>query len=85
MIADVQMLQDVLNKRLRDLKVMWDRNVNAPQVFSGFTSITEEQYYKIISEGGFLNDPNPNAKATKLSGAAAGKLSGGAAIHLPIL
>lgn len=66
LIADIQMLQDVLNKRLRDIKVMWDRNVNAPQVFSGFTSITEEQYYKIISEGGFLNDPNPNAKATKL-------------------
>jgi hypothetical protein len=65
-IADVQMLQDLLNKRLRDIKVMWDRNVNAPQVFSGFTSITEEQYYKIINEGGFLNDPNPNAKATKL-------------------
>jgi hypothetical protein len=65
-IADVQMLQDLLNKRMRDLKVMWDRNVNAPQVFSGFTSITEEQYFKIISEGGFLNDPNPNAKATKL-------------------
>src|SRR5262245_21458412 len=66
LISDVQMLQDVLNKRLRDLKVMWDRNVNAPQVFSGFTSITEEQYYKIISEGGFINDPNPNAKANPL-------------------
>jgi hypothetical protein len=65
-IADVQMLQDVLNKRLRDLKVMWDRNVNAPQVFSGFTSVTEEEYFKIINEGGFLNDPNPNAKASKL-------------------
>src|SRR5262245_13353733 len=65
-ISDVQMLQDVLNKRLRDLKVLWDRNVNAPQVFSGFTSITEEQYYKIISEGGFINDPNPNAKANPL-------------------
>jgi hypothetical protein len=66
-IADVQMLQDILNKRLRDLKVMWDRNVAAPQVFSGFTSITEEQYFKIISEGGFINDPNPNAKAQKLT------------------
>ena len=67
LIADVQMLQDVLNKRLRDLKVMWDRNVAAPQVFSGFTSITEEQYYKIITEGGFINDPNPNASAKKLT------------------
>jgi hypothetical protein len=66
LIADVQMLQDVLSKRLRDLKIMWDRNVNAPQVFSGFTSVTEEEYFKIINEGGFLNDPNPNAKATKL-------------------
>jgi hypothetical protein len=65
-VAALQMLQDMLNKRLRDIKVMWDRNVNAPQVFSGFTSITEEQYYKIINEGGFLNDPNPNAKAQKL-------------------
>ena len=65
-VADVQMLQDVLNKRLRDIKIMWDRNVAAPQVFSGFTSVTEEQYYKIISEGGFLNDPNPNARAQKL-------------------
>lgn len=65
-IADVQMLQDVLNKRMRDIKIMWDRNVNAPQVFSGFTSVTEEQYYKIVNEGGFINDPNPNAKASKL-------------------
>jgi hypothetical protein len=65
-IADVQMLQDVLNKRLRDIKIMWDRNVNSPQVFSGFTSVTEEQYFKLISEGGFINDPNPNAKAQKL-------------------
>lgn len=66
MISDVQMLQDVLNKRLRDIKVMWDRNVNSPKIFSGFTSITEEQYYKIVSEGGFINDPNPNAKAESL-------------------
>lgn len=66
-IADVQMLQDVLNKRLRDIKVMWDRNVNAPQVLSGFTSVTEDMYFKIISEGGFINDPNPNAKASKLT------------------
>lgn len=65
-IADVQMLQDMLNKRLRDIKVMWDRNVNAPQVFSGFTSVSEEQYFKIVNEGGFINDPNPNAKASKL-------------------
>jgi len=65
-IADVQMLQDMLNKRMRDIKVMWDRNVNAPQVFSGFTSVTEEQYFKIVNEGGFINDPNPNAKASKL-------------------
>jgi hypothetical protein len=67
LIADVQMLQEILNKRLRDLKIMWDRNANAPQAFSGFTSITEEQYFKIISEGGFINDPNPNAKAQKLT------------------
>lgn len=67
MIADVQMLQDVLNKRLRDLKVMWDRNAAAPYSFSGFQSITEEQYYKLISEGGFISDPNPNAKASKLT------------------
>jgi hypothetical protein len=65
-IADIQMLQDVLNQRLRDIKVMWDRNTNASQVLSGFTSVTEEQYFKIINEGGFLNDPNPNAKAAKL-------------------
>ena len=66
-IADVQMLQDVLNKRLRDLKVMWDRNVAAPRILSGFSSVTEEQYFKIISEGGFINDPNPNAKQSALS------------------
>jgi len=66
-IADIQMLQDLLNKRLRDLKVMWDRNVAAPRVLSGFMSVTEETYFKIISEGGFIADPNPNAKADKLS------------------
>jgi hypothetical protein len=65
-IADIQMLQDLLNKRLRDLKIMWDRNVAAPQVLSGFTNVTEEIYFKIISEGGFFADPNPNAKAAKL-------------------
>lgn len=67
LIADVQMLQDLLNKRLRDLKVMWDRNVAAPRLLSGFTSVTEEQYFKILNEGGFINDPNPNAKADKLN------------------
>jgi hypothetical protein len=61
------MMQDVLNKRLRDIKIMWDRNVAAPRILSGFSSVTEEQYFKIINEGGFLNDPNPNAKADKLS------------------
>jgi hypothetical protein len=66
LIADIQMLQDILSKRLRDLKVMWDRNVNAPQVLSGFTSVTTEEYFKIINEGGFINDPNPNAKSQKL-------------------
>jgi hypothetical protein len=66
-IADVQMLQDVINKRLRDLKITWDRNAAAPYSFSGFTSITEESYYKLISEGGFIADPNPNAKAAKLT------------------
>jgi hypothetical protein len=65
-IADVQMLQDVLNRRMRDNQVAWERNSRAPQVFSGFTSITEEQYFKIINEGGFINDPNPNAKSQKL-------------------
>lgn len=67
LIADIQMLQDMLNKRMRDLKIIWDRNVNAPMTMSGFTSITEEQYFKIINEGGYLNDPNPNAKATPLT------------------
>jgi hypothetical protein len=65
-ITDIQMLQDILSKRLRDLKVLWDRNVAAPQVLSGFTSVTEEMYFKIINEGGFLNDPNPNAKNAPL-------------------
>lgn len=65
-IADVQMLQDLVNKRLRDIKIMWDRNTNAPQVMSGFQGLTEEAYYKIMQEGGFISDPNPNAKATKL-------------------
>jgi hypothetical protein len=66
-VASVQMLQDMISKRLRDLKVMWDRNAAAPYTFSGFNSITEEQYYKLISEGGFISDPNPNAKANKLT------------------
>lgn len=66
-IADVQMLQDIVSKRLRDLKVMWDRNAAAPYSFAGFTSLTEEMYYKLISEGGFVSDPNPNAKAQKLT------------------
>lgn len=67
LIADVQMLQDVLNKRLEDIKRMWDRNVNSPQLFSGFTGVTEEEYFKIINEGGFINDPNPNAKTQDLA------------------
>jgi hypothetical protein len=65
-IADVQMLQDLINKRLRDLKIMWDRNAASPKVFSGFTGVTEEMYFKVISDGGFINDPNPNAKSQSL-------------------
>jgi hypothetical protein len=66
-IADVQMVQEVINKRLRDLKTMWDRNAAAPYTFSGFNNITEEVYFKLISEGGFISDPNPQAKAQKLT------------------
>jgi hypothetical protein len=47
--------------------VLWDRNVAAPKILSGFSSVTEEQYYKIITEGGFINDPNPNAKSSPLA------------------
>jgi hypothetical protein len=66
MLADVQMLQDLLNKRLRDLKVMWDRNASAPYTLTGFSGVTEDMYFKVINEGGFLADSNPNAKATKM-------------------
>ena len=66
-IADIQALQDVLNKRLTDIKILWDRNVNAPKAMSGFTQVTEEAYLKIMSEGGFVNDSNPNAKVQDLS------------------
>jgi len=61
-VADVQMLQDLINKRLRDLKIMWDRNAANPKALSGYTNVTEEIYFKAISEGGYINDPNPNAK-----------------------
>jgi hypothetical protein len=65
-ISDVQMLQDMLNKRLEDLKVMWDRNAAAPYTLTGFSGVTEDMYFKVINEGGFLADSNPNAKATKM-------------------
>jgi hypothetical protein len=66
-IADVQMMQDLLSQRMRDLAVMWKRNVLAPYTLTGFSSVTEEAYFKLINEGGFLADPNPNAKATKMT------------------
>lgn len=66
-VADIQLLQDVLNKRLRDLKIMWDRNANAPMSLSGFSSVTQDMYFKIVSEGGFISDPNPNANAKALT------------------
>ena len=43
MVADVQMLQDLINKRLRDIKIMWDRNAANPQALSGFTNVTEAE------------------------------------------
>jgi hypothetical protein len=67
LIADVQMLQDLVNKRLRDIKIMWDRNANAPMSLAGFTGVTEEIYFKILGEGGYIYDANPNAKATPLT------------------
>ena len=66
-VANVQMLQDMLNKLLRDVKVMWDRNAVAPYLFSGVSGLTDDMYEKLISEGGFINELSPNAKATKLS------------------
>lgn len=65
-IADLQMPQDMYSKMCRDFAVQLDRNAAAPYTLSGFQSVTEEQYYKIISEGGFISDPNPNAKAQKM-------------------
>jgi hypothetical protein len=63
----VQMLQEILNKRLEDISVMWDRNALAPYQLSGFTSVTPEIFNKARSKGGFIYDVNPQAKATPLS------------------
>jgi hypothetical protein len=65
-VADVQMLQDVLNRRLRNLEVMSARNAKAPHQLSGFTSVTPEMYNKIMNEGGFIYDANPQASAKPL-------------------
>jgi hypothetical protein len=65
-VADVQMLQDILSTRLEDIKVMWDRNARAPYALSGYTSVTTDIFDKLLSRGGFINDPNPNASAKKL-------------------
>jgi hypothetical protein len=66
-IADVQMLQDLINKRLSDLKLIWDRNARAPKAMAGYTNLTDETYLAVLSAGTYINDPNPNAKVQELT------------------
>lgn len=65
-IADVQMLQDIYNQRMRDLADMWKRAASPNIQFTGFQGVTDETYMKLVQEGGFVYDPNPGAKASSI-------------------
>ncbi|HLJ21824.1 MAG TPA: hypothetical protein VKU84_16580 [Stellaceae bacterium] len=66
-IADLMMLQDVLNRRLSDVQRIWRLQARQPRAYAGFQGLTEEKSRSMLAPGGWISEANPGAKVQDLA------------------
>lgn len=61
-IGRVQMLQEAVSKRLRNIVRVADLQAKPPTGFAGYQGVTEEVYDKLMTKGGMIRSDTPSAK-----------------------
>ena len=61
-ISNVGLLQIALNRRLDGINLLLRRQENPPRYFSGSAGVTQSMMSRLGKPGGWLSEPNPNAK-----------------------
>lgn len=60
-------LQDWLTQRLREIRYILSKQANPSKAIAGFGGITDEKIAAFDAPGGWLSEPNPNAKIEYVS------------------
>lgn len=66
-LAPVRALQDLLNKRVDDYDRLSDLRAEPPKSYSGFNGITDEMNAMMNMPGGFVTEPNAQAKVDTIA------------------
>jgi hypothetical protein len=66
-IADLQLLQDILARRLDDIAHIWRLRAQPPRALIGFSQLTDEARAAFSSPNGLIMNENPNAKIEPLA------------------
>jgi hypothetical protein len=66
-IANLYILQDVLNMRVSDVNDLLGLRARPPVGYIGVTGMTREKHAMLMRRGGFMSDPSPGGKIEKLA------------------
>lgn len=66
-IADLQLLQDVLARRLDDIAHIWTLRAKPPRGLIGFSQLTDEARAAFSTPNGLIMNENPNAKIENMA------------------
>lgn len=63
----LSLLQDMLTKRVSDIKSILNVQGKPPKAFIGFTGMTQTKYNALMKRGGYISAETPNAKIEDLA------------------
>ncbi len=66
-IADLQLMQDILARRLDDIAHIWQLRAKPPRGLIGFSQLTDEARLAFNTPNGLIMNENPNAKIESLA------------------
>lgn len=66
-LADLEPLQRMLSERLESIDRIWKLRAKPPRAFIGFSGLNEEKRRSLVTPGGWISEPTPNAKVENLA------------------
>lgn len=66
-LASVQLLQDMISRRIRDIRSIWRRQARPPKAYIGFSGMNDEKHRAANAPDGQISEQNPNAKIESLA------------------